>query len=124
MNSKRIRTLALATAVMAGAGIGFSGYAEAHPYRHVGWHGGWHRDWHNSSVHWRRHYGFARPVTFGYARPAAVYGYAAPAAYGAAASSCDCFGPGNYGYGGYADGGLFGMGFDGGGLFGLGLGPL
>lgn len=124
MSSKRIKTLALATAVMTSVGIGFAGYAEAHPYRHVGWHSGWHRDWHNSSLHWRRHYGFVRPAFYGYARPAAVYDYAAPAVYGAAAPSCGCVGQGAYGYGGYADDGLFGLGFGGGGLLGLGLGPL
>ncbi|WP_457797889.1 hypothetical protein [Methylocystis sp. S23] len=105
MASNRIKTLALAAAVVTCAGVGYSSVAEAHhrTARHYGWHSGWHRDWHN---HRRVHYGYMRPATYAYG------GYPA---YG-------CATPGYYGYAG--DGGLFGMGFDGGGLLGLGLGPL
>lgn len=123
MSLKRIKTLALATAIIASAGIGFTGYAQAH-VRHYGWHSGWHKDWHRHAHQWRRmHYGFAAPVaSYGCGAPA-VYGSAAPAFYGAAGPSCGCCGAGAgyYGYGG--DAGLFGLGFPGGGLLGLGLGP-
>ncbi|GLI94506.1 hypothetical protein [Methylocystis echinoides] len=126
MSLKRIKTIALATAVLASAGIGMAGSADAHVYRHYGWHSGWHVGWHRHA-HWR-HYGFARHAVYGYAAPAAVYGsagcgcpsatygYAAPAVYGGGG----CCAGDYYGYGG----GLFGLGFPGGGLLGLGLGPL
>lgn len=121
---KSIKTIALATAIVASAGLGFATVAEAHGVRHYGWHSGWHKDWHrHARAHYGRAvYGYAAPATYGYGGGCGTYGYAgdmyaAPATYGYAgygAAPCDA-----YGYGG---GGLFGLGW-GGGLFGLGLGP-
>lgn len=120
---KSLKTIALATAIVAGAGLTFASVAEAHAYRHYGWHYGWHKGWHrHAHVHYRRVvYGYAAPVAYGYGGGCGTYGYAgdmyaAPATYGYAGAPCDA-----YGYGGY-NGGLFGLGW-GGGLFGLGLGP-
>jgi hypothetical protein len=120
MSSKRIRTLAFATAIALCGGVGFSSVAEAHyrTCRPHGWHYGWHKGWHAHRGYAYRgytRYGFARPATYGYGG----YGLYGANVYGAAPG---CVTPGYYGYAG--DGGLFGMGFDGGGLLGLGLGPL
>ncbi|MEK4035589.1 hypothetical protein WOC76_05575 [Methylocystis sp. IM3] len=129
MSLKCVKTIALATAIAASAGLVFTTAADAHVYRRCGSHYGWSKGWHR---HHHHHWGYMRRAVYGYAAPVA-YGYGAPAAYGYGGSCCG--GCGTYGYAGatyaaspygaygYAgDGGLFGLGV-GGGMFGLGLGP-
>lgn len=76
MSSKRIKTLALATAIAICSGVGFFGAAEARnrATRHYDWHFGWHSAHHG----WAR-YGYPRLATYAYggydgAVGAAIYG--------------------------------------------------